>query len=520
MAQGALRGAPARASRIAWTSAIVLGTLALFVPSALAVHSIGLFEVDGNASEQSPVGEDWEIMFPVMGPTNSTAQVFVQDVGEILTVIGGSGGSFFAGGSSKDDINSTSWLWNGPGPQDKGNISDAYAAVYEANGNQYVFFGMDRFDNNGDVAVSFWFFQDDIAPIIDGDGDYVFSAGHTTGDILIQTAYTNGGVIGTISVYRWNDADAAAPTGPLDLIATGLDCTNPALPAGHIACGRVNAGLEPSPWPFESKPNNNAPSDTFQPRGFLEIGLNLTQALGGADQCLGTFIAETRSSQTIDSTLKDFALGSFNTCQPEAIVDLSKVAANTPVGYGDDVVFDIEVSNLGPDEANFVTLVDNLTEISGNWTVSGADAGDCSIDESGTPDVLTCDFGTMLFPSSKTITLTGGTGGDPADCGAVPNSADLTWDSGTATDSDTVTVQCGNIVVDKVCDPVSDTTTSFDFDPSWTSDLDVVCGGSEDSGPLAPGAYSVSETALAGWDLIDTDCVSSLENAETAGSLD
>ena len=53
---------------------------------------------------------------------------------------------------------------------------------------------------------------------------------------------------------------------------------------------------------------DGGPDTKFGVAEFMEGGINLT-ALGFADTCFSSFMAETRSSHSVDSTLSDFALG-------------------------------------------------------------------------------------------------------------------------------------------------------------------------------------------------------------------
>lgn len=56
----------------------------------------------------------------------------------------------------------------------------------------------------------------------------------------------------------------------------------------------------------------------------------------------------------------------------------------------------------------------------------------------------------------------------------------------------------GNIVIQKATSPPG-SSQSFTFRPSYASSFTLVDGQSNDSGALAPGTYSVSEDAVAGW---------------------
>ena len=67
-------------------------------------------------------------------------------------------------------------------------------------------------------------------------------------------------------------------------------------------------------------------------------------------------------------------------------------------------------------------------------------------------------------------------------------------------------VQRGKIIVKKVTDP-KESTQLFDFEASYDADgFQLQGGGENDSGPLEPGDYSVSEKVPAGWDLDDVGC--------------
>jgi hypothetical protein len=67
--------------------------------------------------------------------------------------------------------------------------------------------------------------------------------------------------------------------------------------------------------------------------------------------------------------------------------------------------------------------------------------------------------------------------------------------------------QRGQIVVKKVTNPSSDTTTQFSFTPSYGSGFKLTNGQSNTSDYLKPGGgYSVSETATSGWDQTGATC--------------
>jgi hypothetical protein len=85
-------------------------------------------------------------------------------------------------------------------------------------------------------------------------------------------------------------------------------------------CATSNQFVTTSPWPFQAKANSGGttgdggPDTKFGVAEFMEGGINLT-ALGFGDTCFSSFMAETRSSHSVTSTLSDFAIGGFGACQ-------------------------------------------------------------------------------------------------------------------------------------------------------------------------------------------------------------
>jgi len=62
------------------------------------------------------------------------------------------------------------------------------------------------------------------------------------------------------------------------------------------------------------------------------------------------------------------------------------------------------------------------------------------------------------------------------------------------------------IIISKQADPATDTTTEFTFNPSWSLvDFMLKNNGTKDTA-LDPGTYSITENALAGWDLTSATC--------------
>lgn len=127
-------------------------------------------------------------------------------------------------------------------------------------------------------------------------------------------------------------------------------------------------------------------------------------------------------------------------------VTVEKTADPGTINAGQNATFSITVTNKSETEvATDVVLTDELPD-GIHWTVSGADAGDCSIkpDTGTVGQVLTCSFG--LVATSRTVTVSGPT--TQRNCGEITNTAVVSAgneaaDAGQDNQStDSVTVNC------------------------------------------------------------------------------
>src|SRR4029450_11762440 len=97
-----------------------------------------------------------------------------------------------------------------------------------------------------------------------------------------------------VNVYEW------VGSGGSD------DTLNHLTVPGDLTVAIVNPSSTPSPWPYAPSPTNS-----FPPRAFIEGGMNVSRLLGlpaGACPSFTTFLANTRSSPSVNSTLQDFVL--------------------------------------------------------------------------------------------------------------------------------------------------------------------------------------------------------------------
>jgi hypothetical protein len=362
----------------------------MLTAGAQAVHDDGLFELDRNAvaTASSADGEDWNMVCPVgtpagaaaagpcLGTTTSQTSSFKTDDNRVYT-----------GGSTKDDLDIPGWRHTISSVPDKDELLHGFAARY---GN-HLYFGADRFANNGDAQIGVWFFQSTVAPLADG----TFTGQHTDGDLLVLSDFTKGGETSTVRVFRWNGpggsiAGQGAINGTLDLqfgtTAAPQDCVGTPLPPNDPACATVNAGPTPSPWAFTPK---SGAANSFAKGELYEGGVDLTDPrIGLGGECFSSVILETRSSQSTDAVLKDFVAADFEHCganitiAPDAVnkvgdshtftVSITKTVsgAQTPVADGQTATVTLTGSN---------GLSGTITPTSNTCASPGTVGGECKV---------------------------------------------------------------------------------------------------------------------------------------------
>ena len=216
-------GAGARKSFVLfWTALFVCSLLLQYVVIAapvLAVHDEGLFELDGNAVNGAAAGDDWDQVYA--GTSNADATVFVVD---------GVPEDAFTGGGSKDISNTDQWAHTSTNVPDKDDLLHAFAALY----GDKLYYGADRYANNGDSAIGFWFFKNGINVNPDGS----FTPNHAVGDLFVVSHFTNGGSSSEIVLYEWTGSG-------LSLVASGQNCTG--APAADEACAVANSDCRGQP---------------------------------------------------------------------------------------------------------------------------------------------------------------------------------------------------------------------------------------------------------------------------------
>jgi uncharacterized repeat protein (TIGR01451 family) len=260
--------------------------------------------------------------------------------------------------------------------------------------------------------------------------------------------------------------------------------------------------------------------------GDQDLECSFTLAGGGAQKTITVSSPTTGAScgvkpNTVTITASGDISPNNNTDSGQITIQCPDVSVvKTPdqgsVDAGDPISFSITVTNNGPGAAANVTLTDTLPT-GFTWQLGGPDAEACLPFDGVTLD---CDFGTVDDGegSTRTITLTSDTTAE--DCRTVVNTANVsaTGDITPANNADqgSVTVECGQIIVRKETNPDGDP-KQFEFDPSYGANFLLSDGQSNNSGPLAPGGYDVSEIVPVGWDLTGISCGEGTESdADTA----
>ena len=316
-----------------------LAMVLLAVTPLYAVDNLGLFELDYDGDDVADVadngnggdGDDWENIWD--GSDSSLANTGIIDD----TPSTGNNDNVLTGGGTKDDIDFPSWKWKTAKPTpDKNNITNAYAAAYQdlVTDDLIIYFGADRFANNGDAQIGFWFLQSSVGPVGASAGG--FSGNHVDGDILILANFLNGGVVGDVDVFKWCLGCGDSGNNNLEFLGAFGECDG----LGTDACALNNSGEISSFWPYDPK---------FGTTGFIpdnslfEGGINISEMIG--DVCLTTFMVETRSSQSTDAVLKDFTFAEFSVCGFDASKQCSAAIASS--GGGLDISFGGTIDNTG-----------------------------------------------------------------------------------------------------------------------------------------------------------------------------
>lgn len=329
-------------TRRLWLSLGTIGVVVLFTIVTTSAGHTGTFELEGDALDDPAVaGDDWN----TANPSHIATTGILNDPGNK---------TIFTGGGSKDPINIPSWKWkdDSGGLPDKDNITNAYASAYNVNGDLVIYYGADRFANDGDAQLGFWFFQQNIETTLDGQ----FSGSHVVGDLLVIANFSNGGAVVTIQVLQWVGTGGDQQGGTLQLLLSDAAAQCGPVLADDRVCAISNAVSTAAPWPYTPK---QGPAGAFPQFSFFEGYINITQIFAGqTPPCFASFMAETRSSTSTNAVLKDFVLGAFPVCG----IDITKqCTAGRPNETQTGFIFDVSgtVTNTGFAPLHDVVVVDD-----------------------------------------------------------------------------------------------------------------------------------------------------------------
>lgn len=498
--------------------------------SVLAVHDEE-FQLDGDTSpgtapsvpDPTVQDQDWESLFSSTGgltgidtdaATGFNDGTFTRDFRSKATrngdctadaALSSSGLIFctndvttFATGS-KDSLDITEWQCNRDNNvNSKIDIMNAYAAQYidPVTGDQIMYFGLDKNKDNGNNNVAFWFLQGDTSCVSAGGAENFSGSGHVDGDVLIVSAFTNGGGVGNIDAYRWDGTD-----GCIDNPANAATCDGLAIGSGGDCkaasglddiCATVNGGLEEEndaiTTSWLTSDGTIGVGHTVVPPDFFEGGINMTEVFSGsggasAPSCFATFIADTRSSQSLTATLFDFARGQLGGCETSISTDAAGIGGDGSIGTG-------SVSS-GTDTTTLTVEGTDTWAGTLAWYLCGPDDG-----------LTTCDPDDGVEVTSRTVDQ------DSEAADFVSGEATLTsaghycWSSVFTPDAETAAAGVDGATDDGTdeCFDVDPVTPTLTTDASCTSDpcvlgVDTISDSAELSGTAAqPGSGGPSTT--------------------------
>ena len=336
-----------------WTSTLNFTPAAAPTPTGTDPIT-GVIELDGNIPDAAPgpTPDDWDTLNCDGG--NALVKTGVLHDGLNLTI--------FTGGGSKDPDLLASWKHKDGSVPDKDEIINAYAAKYlgSPSGDNILTFGADRFDNSGTAFIGFWFFKDSVFAAPDGKfrkGPLATDAlaEHQIGDVLVLIEFTIGGTVPTAKVFEWVGTGGSESGGTLN------DITGTA-PLGSVfsISNSVAQNIPGSCPAWDYTPKGGAPGGPIPTNAFFEGAINIDAFPALAGSCFSSFMVETRSAASVTSTLKDFALGQFNTC---ADIEVTKTADSNAVCAGHTTVYTYDVHNPSGVVLDTTLVDDNETPL-------------------------------------------------------------------------------------------------------------------------------------------------------------
>ncbi len=178
------------------------------------------------------------------------------------------------------------------------------------------------------------------------------------------------------------------------------------------------------------------------------------------------------------------------------LLTLTKGTPHSTITAGDDIVYDVNLANVGEGTASGVVVTDVLPILAGggSWTLDGTNGYGCSIADVTTGpnaghQVVTCDVGDLDPSVSTTIAEVSATT-TALDCGDIDNSAVLAADPDVSQTAGPITVhvKCPGLAIDKTADAESvDVGSPIGFTVTVTNDGAGTATAVDLSDPLPTG---------------------------------
>jgi SdrD B-like domain len=287
--------------------------------TAIAVHDEE-FQLDTGVNGANTVDDpgaaedfDWESFFNATGPGGTIARsVTLPSAGFPGFTASGGTADFALPDATTYTTGSKDTLGIQGGWQcarsnnvgDKVDIVNAYALAYvrPSDNHLILYYGVEKSSPLGNSNIATWFLKDGTVDCTSPGGATNFSGAHQDGDILLVSAFTNGGATANVQAFRWNGNDTTGSLGATP-IASGQLCGT----GSDEACSTVNRVAISPPWAHPDK--NGGALDAFE---FFEGGVDVGSA--GAATCFATAVMNTRSSASLTATLFDYARFTLPVC--------------------------------------------------------------------------------------------------------------------------------------------------------------------------------------------------------------
>jgi len=318
------------------------------------------------------------------------------------------------------------------------------------------------------------------------------------GDMLITFDFASGGNKVQLALLRWvttgANSQCEANGGKVPCWGNKLD-----LDAASVAEGAVNDGYVVK----NTVTNGNQPDKTFG-----EASIDLTGAgVFTPNVCsgFGSAYLKSRSSDSFTAAMKDVIAPI-----PVSIQNCGRIIIHkqtTPqLGNASPSFAFTSTGGLSP--SSFSLKDDGVQDYGSNvqtgvYTISETD-----------PTGLTPKFDLKTLACTVTgsngSTYDANAGTTTSGSGVAPRTVSIDLKAGDTVDCTFTNEQRGSIVVQKVTDPASDTTTSFGFTAGGglsPTSFNLTGGGSRTFADLTPSSgYTLAETVPTGWDLVSATC--------------